>query len=181
MKTSTKIWLVIAGILLIVLGVICLMKPLATLLTVAWLIGFITLLTGIFKLVFTFRTQAFLPNSGTRLLSAILLIILGFILLSHKFFVTSSLPVIFAIWVVIEGVTIAVQSFDYKDAGYAYWWAMLLMGIAAVVLGILGLRNPLAAANTLSTLISIGIIILGISYLVAVCGVNKLQKAIEQK
>ena len=180
MKKSTKIWLAIAGVLLIVLGIICLRKPLATLLSVAWLIGCVTLLTGISKLVFTFKTQAFLPNSGTRMLSAIMLIILGCILLSHKLFVTSSLPVIFAIWVIIEGVTIAVQSFDYKKAGYGYWWAILLMGIVAVVLGILGLRNPLAAANTLSVMISIGIIVLGISYLVAVCGINKFERLIKE-
>ena len=178
MRKSTKIWLAIAGILLIGLGVICLMRPFETLLSVAWLIGFMTLLTGISKLVFTFRTQAFLPNGATRLLSAILLIILGCILLSNKLFVTSSLPIIFAVWVVIEGVTIAVLSFDYKKFHFDFWWVLLLIGIVAVVLGILGLRNPLVAANTLSALISIGIILLGVSYLVAVFGINKLQKAL---
>ena len=53
-----------------------------------------------------------------------------------------------------------------------------VIGIVAVVLGILGLRNPLVAADTLSALISIGIILLGVSYLVAVLGINKLQKAL---
>ena len=180
MKTSTKIWLAIAGILLIALGVICLMKPMATLLTTAWLIGILTLLSGISKLVFTFRTQAFMPNSGTRMLSAILLIILGVILLSHRLFVTSSLPVIFAIWVIIEGVTIAVQSFDYKKAGFGLWWILLIMGICAAVMGFLGLRNPLAAAQTLSTLISIGIIVLGVSYLLALLGIKKFERMVKE-
>ena len=99
-----------------------------------------------------------------------LLIILGCILLSNKLFVTSSLPIIFAVWVVIEGVTIAVLSFDYKKFHFDFWWVLLLIGIVAVVLGILGLRNPLVAADTLSAL--------GVSYLVAVFGINKLQKAL---
>ena len=180
MKTGTKIWLAIAGILLIAVGIICLKNPVATLLSVAWLIGIITLLTGIFKLVFTFRTQAFLPNSGTRLLSAILLIVLGFILLGHKFFVTSSLPIIFALWVVIEGITIAVQSFDYKRAGFPGWWALLLMGIAAAVLGCCGLRNPVSAAKTLSVLISVGIILLGVSYLLALAGIKKFERFVKE-
>ena len=180
MKKSTKIWLAIAGILLIALGVICLLKPLATLLTVAWLIGIITLISGISKLVFTFRTQGFMPNSGTRMLSAILLIILGFFLLGHKFFVTSSLPVIFALWVIMEGVSIAVQSFDYKKAGFPFWWGLLLMGVCAAVMGFLGMRNPLASAQTLSTLIGLGIIMLGVSYLLALLGIKKFERMVKE-
>ena len=64
MKKSSKIWLAIAGTLLVALGVVCICKPAATLFTTAWLIGLFTLITGISKLMFTFRTQAFLPNSG---------------------------------------------------------------------------------------------------------------------
>ena len=70
MKKSTKIWLAVAGILLIALGVVCICRPAATLFTTAWLIGCFTLFAGIAQLVFTFRTQAFLPNSGSRMLSS---------------------------------------------------------------------------------------------------------------
>lgn len=176
MKNSTKIWLGIAGILLIVLGVTCLVRPVETLLTVAWLIGIGTLITGISKLIFTFRTQAFLPNSGSRMISAILLIILGIILLGNKLFVTAYLPVIFAVWVIIEGVTIAIQSFDYKQVGFGLWWIILLLGIGAICLGFMGLRNPIAAANMLSDMIGIGVIALGLSYLTALCGINRFEK-----
>ena len=55
MKTSTKIWLAIAGILLVALGVVCITKPAATLFTTAWLIGLFTLIAGVSKLIFTFR------------------------------------------------------------------------------------------------------------------------------
>lgn len=180
MSKSTKIWLAIAGILLIALGIACFRRPVETLLATAWLIGCGTLVTGISKLIFTFKTQAFLPNSGTRMLSAILLIILGMVLLANKFFVTSSLPVIFAVWVIIEGITVAVQSFDYKIVGFGGWWVMLLLGIAGVVLGIAGLRNPVAAAHTLSTLISFGIISLGVAYIMALFGINKFEKKVDE-
>ncbi|MBP5562156.1 MAG: DUF308 domain-containing protein [Muribaculaceae bacterium] len=39
MDKSTKIWLVISSILLIVLGIFCIAKPGGTLLASAWLIG----------------------------------------------------------------------------------------------------------------------------------------------
>lgn len=51
-------------------------------------------------------------------IAGILLIVLG-----HNLFVTVSLPVIFAWWVLIEGIIVAVQSFDYKQAGFSAWWA----------------------------------------------------------
>ena len=81
---------------------------------------------------------------------------------------------------IFEGITIAVQSFDYKKAGFGLWWALMLMGIAAIVLGFMGLRNPIAAAETLSAMIGIGIIILGASYLLAVLGMKKFEKLIAQ-
>ena len=58
MKTSTKIWLCIAGLLLIILGVVCMAKPDITLISAAWVLGCLTLFAGITKMVFTLRTQA---------------------------------------------------------------------------------------------------------------------------
>ncbi|MBR3743987.1 MAG: DUF308 domain-containing protein [Bacteroidales bacterium] len=178
MKTSTKIWLAIAGILLVVLGVLCICRPAATLFTAAWLIGCLTLFAGISKLVFTFRTQAFLPNSGSRMLSAILQIILGLIFLCNNLFLAVSLPVIFAMWVLIESVIIAVNSFDYKRVGFPGWWAILLLGICGAVLGVMGLRNPDVSAATLTTLIGLGVIAMGAAYLFALIGIKKFENLI---
>ncbi len=181
MNKSTKIWLVIAGVLLVALGVLCLCQPTETLFATAWMIGCFTLISGISKMVFTFRTQKFLPNSGSRMLSALLLIILGIIFLANNLFVTISLPIIFAMWVLIEGVIVVVNSFDYKKYGFQYWWVILLLGLAGAVLGVLGLRNPDVTAVTLSTFIGIGIILIGVGYIVAVWGVNKFEKQVKQQ
>ena len=179
MKTSTKIWLCVAGVLLIALGVVCICNPAETLFSTAWLIGIFTLLAGISKLVFTFKTQAFIPNSGSRMLSALFEILMGCIFLGSKLFLTASLPIIFAAWVLVEGVIIAVQSFDYKQVGVPWWYCLLILGIAGAVLGLLGLRNPVTAGKTLSTLIGIGIIANGAAYILAVAGVNKFEKKVE--
>jgi uncharacterized membrane protein HdeD (DUF308 family) len=145
------------------------------------MIGCFTLISGISKMIFTFRTQKFLPNSGSRMLSALLLIILGIIFLANNLFVTISLPIIFAMWVLIEGVIVVVNSFDYKKYGFQYWWVILLLGLAGAVLGVLGLRNPDVTAVTLSTFIGIGIILIGVGYIVAVWGVNKFEKQVKQQ
>ena len=180
MKTSTKIWLCISGLLLIILGVVCIAKPDITLVSAAWLLGCFTLIAGISKLVFTFKTQAFLPNSGTRALSAILDIFFGCFFLFNVLGTAVSLPVVFAIWVMIEGVVIAVQSFDYKRVGFPMWWVLLLLGAGAAVLGYLGLKNLDVTAGVLSALIGIAIIANGLAYILAVVGVNRFEKRVDR-
>ncbi len=179
MKNGTKILLACSGLLLVALGIVCICNPVETLFASAWLIGLLTLISGIMTLIFTFQTQMFLPNSGTRMLNALLQIILGIFFLTHKGTLTSSLPIIFAAWVMIEGVILAINSFDYKKVGFSFWWCILLLGIAGAVLGFIGLRNPIAAGTTLSTLIGLGIIASGISYLVALLGIGKFEKHIQ--
>jgi uncharacterized membrane protein HdeD (DUF308 family) len=179
MEKSSKIWLGISGVLLVALGIMCICEPAATLFATAWTIGCFTLMAGIFKLIFTFKTQKFLPNSASRVLSAIFEIIIGIIFLCNNLFVAATLPVIFVIWVLVESIFVAIHSFDYKKFGFPYWWALLLFGIVGVVLGVLGLRNPDVSAVTLSTLIGTAILLIGAGYLVALFGINRFEKSLQ--
>ena len=180
MKNGKKIWICLAGILLIALGVYFIIRPDITLLSAAYVLGFLTLFTGITKLIFTFRTQAFMPNSGTRMLTALLDIFFGCFFLFNLLGTAMSLPFVFAIWVIIEGISIIVTSFNYKKVGFSFWWALLLLGLAGAVLGFLGLKNLDVAAKTLSLLISIAVILFGVAHILAVAGLNRFEKQIEK-
>ena len=179
MKPGKKIWLCISGLLLIALGVVCIVRPDITLLSAAWVIGLLTLFSGIFKMVFTFRTQSFLPNSASRVLIALLEIFFGCFFLFNLFTTAVSLPVLFAFFVIVEGVYAAIQSFDYKKLGFTYWWAILLLGIVGAVLGFLGLKNLNVTTEVLSTLIGLSIIVTGVAHIVAVIAVSRLEKEVE--
>lgn len=180
MKKGSKFLLVMAGLLLIALGVVCMIRPAETLFASAWMIGIFTMLSGLFTLMFTFRTQHFLPNSGTRMLSGLLQMFLGLFFLSNNFALTSALPIVFAIWVIIEGITLFIESFDFKKFGFGFWWCIMLLGLAAAVLGFFGLRNPVAAGKTLSVLIGLGILVNGVCYLVALSGLDKLMTRVKE-
>jgi uncharacterized membrane protein HdeD (DUF308 family) len=181
MEKSTKIWLVISGIILVVLGVFCIAKPGGTLITSAWLIGCFTLISGISKLIFTFRTQRFLPNSASRFLSALLQIFIGCFFLFDLLETAVAIPVVFSLWIMFEGIIIAIQSFDYKKVGFGQWWAMLILGIAGAILGIYGMINPVFSGTIISTLIGLGIIAFGIAYLMGFAGIKKFEKAFDIK
>ena len=178
MKKSTKIWLLISGILLVALGILCIANPEATLFATAWFIGCFILFSGISRLVFTFRTERFIPNSGTRMLSALLQIFLGILFLCNNIFVTLSIPIVFAMWVLTEGIIIFIQSFDFKKVGFSSWWALTLLGIAIAALGVLGLYYWEATGNIVAILIGVGIIAMGIAYLVAFSGIHKFDKEV---
>lgn len=178
---STKIWLGISGVLLVILGILSIIYPTATLFNLAWMIGLFTLCSGVSKFIFAMRTRNSLPNTGMRALSGLLQIIIGIIFIGNAMFVGLSLAVVFAMWILVESVLIAVQSFDYKKAGYSGWWMMLLLGIAGMALGVAGLHNPIITGGTLSLLIGIAIVALGVAYLFGLRGIKKFEKFIEEQ
>lgn len=178
MGKSTKIWLVISGVLLVALGIMCIANPEATLFATAWLIGCFTLVSGISRLVFTFRTERFMPNSGTRMLSAILQILIGIIFLCNNIFVAISIPIVCAMWVIFEGVIIFIQSFDFKKVGFSSWWLLMLLGIGIAALGILGMYNLEATGYIVAILIGVSIIGIGLAYLIAYFGIHKFDKEV---
>lgn len=180
MDKSTKIWLVISGILLIILGVFCIAKPGETLLASALFIGCFTLISGISKLIFTFKTQRFLPNSASRFLSALLQIFIGCFFLFNLMATTLAITVVFSLWVMFEGIIIFIQSFDYKKVGFGQWWLIMLFGIAAAILGIYGMIKPEFSGTILSTMIGLAIIALGAAYLMGFAGIKKFEKAIKK-
>lgn len=114
------------------------------------------------------------------MLSALLDIFFGCFYLFNILGTAISLPVVFAIWVMIEGVVIAVQSFDYKKVGFPTWWGLLVLRVGAAVLGYFGLKNLDVTAGVLSAIIGIGIIANRLAYILAVVGVNRFEKKVDQ-
>ena len=114
------------------------------------------------------------------MLSALLDIFFGCFFLFNILGTAISLPVVFAIWVMVEGIVIAVQSFDYKAVGFPQWWVLLILGVCGAVLGFFGLRNLDVTAGVLSTIIGLGIIANGLAYILAVVGVNRFEKKTDE-
>jgi len=170
----------LAGIALVALGVVCLIYPSSTMLSLAWVLGLIFLVAGCCEFAAWGKLHTFLPQSGLLFLSALLQVLMGIFCLVHPLSLAAALPFIFAFVVIFEGISIAVESFDFKQVGFRHWWLMLLFGILATAFGVYGLFQPIASATTLTVLVSLGIMLAGVGYWVRVAAINRFQKKLKQ-
>ena len=170
-----NIYLIITAVLLIALGVVCIFNPGAGFVSAAWLMGLFILASGISSLIFGLRAQAFLPNAGSTTLLAIFQIIVGLMLATNILASQIALIAVFAMWVMFEGVSLAVLSIDYKKGGYNRWWVMLLLGVCSILLGFLAIRKPESTGAFLGILLGLGILANGIVRIVAFFGLKRIE------
>lgn len=164
----------LTGVALVALGIVCICNPGATMLSASLIIGILTLVSGISTLIMWSRIKFFLPT-GNLLLSGILQVILGLIFLNNKLFLAAAIPVVFAFWLLVEGLILAIRSFDFKAAGFRAWWVLCVLGVAAAVLGTYCIKAPYSVGGpALSYLFGAGIIALGLVDLTALFGIKKL-------
>ena len=175
---KVNIYLLITSLLLIVLGVVCILNPVEIFNTMAWLVGLLILLTGVTSLFFGLRAQRYLPNAGSTTLLAVFQIIVGLMMLGNSILSSIVIIAVFAIWVMFEGLSLSVLSFDYKRSGYERWWIMFLLGLCSVILGFLALRNPETIEAVMGILLGIGIFANGIERIVAFSGLNRIQNLV---
>ena len=176
MKTSTKIWMCLAGVALVALGVLCIKYPVNTLLSLSWLFGLFFFLGGCTQMAAWAATRGFMPLSGLSFFSALLQIILGCVMIFHPAPVMFALPFLFAFWLLFEGIDLAISSFDFKRVGFRNWWCICCFGVLAACFGVYCLLNPNISVETISWLVGLGIIIDGVGNWVKVLVVNKVEK-----
>jgi len=176
MKTSSKIWMCLTGVALVALGVLCIMYPGNTLLSLSWVFGCLFFLGGCTQMATWAATRGFMPLSGLAFLSALLQIILGLIMVFNPAPLMVALPFIFAFWLLFEGIDLAIGSFDFKRVGFRRWWLVCCFGALAACFGVYCLVNPNVSIETIAWVVGLGIILDGIGYFVKVAVVHKVEK-----
>ena len=179
MKPSTKIFMAISGVLLIAAGIIIMINPSATMVSLVWVLGIAVLASGISTLLtWIFGVHVFF-NGSAVLFSAIGEILVGILLLGHDLFVADAIPFIFGIWILVKGLDIAIHSFDFKLVYFKPWWVLLIIGLASAALGVCSLIKPVVGSSLISILLGLGIVLDGVYYIVALFGINKLEQKVK--
>lgn len=179
MKTYSKLCIILSGLLMVVVGIIALCNPEATLASLSWVIGLMIVISGMSSLVFYFSAAKGFPGAGTVLFSGILDIVLGVIFLNNSYIMSKVLAFIAGLWLAAFGIEKIVRSFDLKKFYYSDWWITLIIGIAMTVLGFLSMIAPMAGAIMVSIVVGLGFILHGAALLIILHTIVKAIKANE--
>ena len=99
MKTSTKIFMCLGGVALVVLGVLCIVYPGSTLLSLAWAFGLMLIFSGCSTFGVWAMERHENPFGGLTFLAALLQILFGCLLLANPAPLAVAITFIFAFWV----------------------------------------------------------------------------------
>ncbi len=155
-------WLVLLeGIAALILGVLLITNPAATVVTLVQVLGIYWLIKGVFAIISIFIDST---AWGWKLFVGILGIAAGIIVLQHPLlaplYVGGAFVIILGIQGLIIGVINIVQAF--QGAG----WGAGILGVLSIILGLVLLTNVFVAAFSLYLVLGIFLIIGGIAAVV---------------
>jgi len=156
---ASRGWLIIGGSLSMLVGFMAMSLPLFFSLVIAQFLGIFALVSGVISLGLAIfgkhRAHRWLDA-----LSGVIRIVAGIALLSCLVTSVLVLTFVLGIYLLVEGVFLAMASFSLR--AHSGWFWTLISGIAAIVLGILVLnRPPNESASILGLLFGINMIFNG--------------------
>lgn len=151
------------GIILVILGAAAILLPPLATLSVAILLGWLFLISGVTGLVTTFRMRH-APGFAWSLLSAVLGIVAGIVLIAFPASGALSLTLVVIVFFAIEGVATIMYALEHKRELSGRWGWMLASGIVDLILAVIILAGlPGTAAWAIGLLVGINMLFGGTS------------------
>ena len=145
----------------IVIGMLLLIMPEASLLWICNAFGVVVLVTGIVCLIQYARIRGTGVTAPFMLVGGVITAGLGIFTPAKPQVVASFLPVVFGIFIVVDGVSRVGTAIDLAKRKGQKWWMLLLLSIVSVGLGVLLLLHPFDAAVSVVMLCGILLIVEG--------------------
>lgn len=179
MNTRAKVHFILSGLLMVATGIIMICNPVEALVSIAWLYGVLTLVSGISALVYYISGGRYTLGGTGALFRGITDCILGLLLLLNRYLIADIMPILFALWLTVFGVERIVRSIELKKLNYRPWWAILAVGALSTAVGFAALLSPVMSANLLTVLLGIGFIAQGLGYFLFIIDVKKLHRKVD--
>lgn len=168
-QTVSRILWAIAGLVLLVAGVFCLINPGTALVTLSLYLGISMLISGVIDIVIFAKGNRYMAGAGWFLLDGILTVLLSLFLLFHQAFTMLSLPFIFGMWLLCSGVSKFVNSFELKRLGVPGWGWFTALGVLLAVAGFFSFCDPISDLLAISILMGILLIFQGVASILRAC------------
>ena len=151
---------------LIVLGGWLLLMPGVSAVTVCTVLGTLSVLYGVVKLLGYFSNDLYRLAFQFDLAVGILSIAVGLILMFHSDAVLAFLPTVIGIFILVDSVLRFQTSIDARHFGMRRWWIITAISCAGAGLGVLLLLHPFDGALAMIRLIGLTLMIDGAENLV---------------
>lgn len=165
-----SIWILVAGILMVITGIYSWFHPLAALAALALIIGIIFIVSGVGYLAAYFQSY----RSGWYLALGLLDVFVGIIFVSNLRMTITALPFMFAFWCLFAGIIQIAAALQLRIAMPKVWIWPLISGIIGVIIGFWILFDPLTGAVAITILMGVYLLVSGIAAILEYMGARKL-------
>lgn len=167
-------WFLALGIVLMILGAICIAGDVSATFATVLVFGWLLLISGILALIQAFRTMSW-GGFFLHLLSALFRGFTGYLLIRYPLAGAASFTLILASFFVVSGVFRAIGAGAIK---FPRWGWSMFSGLVSVVLGIMLLAQmPLSSIWFIGFAIGVDLIVDGASLIGFAMAINTLPKA----
>lgn len=152
---------VLPSLAFLVLGVLLLVMPQTSLLWICYAFGAVVLVTGIVCLIQYARVRGSGFAAPFLLVGGVITAALGLFTLAQPQMVASFLPVVFGLFILVEGCSRIGAALDLAKRKADKWWVLLLLSLLSIALGLLLLFDPFEAAVSAVMLCGVLLIVEG--------------------
>ncbi|MGC1421766.1 MAG: DUF308 domain-containing protein [Terracidiphilus sp.] len=169
-------WSIVLGVLIILLGIIAMMAPLATGVIAVYILAWTAIFGGIAQIIYAFQA-----HSGGRtfleLILGVVYLIAGFYLVSHPLAGLLTLTLILGLLLVGYGIVALILAFQMRPA--KGWGWVLFDAVVTVLLGCMIVAHwPINSVWIIGTLFGISILFRGITRLMISLALRRVASSV---
>jgi len=166
----------VLSVLLIVLGILAIVLPMATSIGLAIIIGWLVLFAGITQLIHAFQSTGIGPVLW-KVLVAVFYIVAGVNLIARPAAGVAGFTLVLGIFLFAEGVADVIAYFTTRASGNSLW--MLVDGVITLILGfMIWSQWPSSSLWVIGTFVGISMMMTGATRLMMTLGVRELRQSI---
>lgn len=173
------------AVALIVMGIIFVMFPGASAVTICYIIAAALTVWGIARLIGYFRTSRFNIFGSYGLVQGALLTAVGIFIFIKPGFLAEVILIVIGIIMISDGVLKIQYAVDLLRIKGEGWWVILLTAVIMAVAGVVVLFNPFAGVVALMRFAGIFLIADGVADIISLFYISrkikKLKKAMEER
>ncbi|MCD8036881.1 MAG: DUF308 domain-containing protein [Clostridiales bacterium] len=164
----------------VVVGICFLAWPEASLMTICYILGAITLAWGIVKV------SGFIKNKDNargflfqlNLVFGIFLIVVGALLLIFPKVIIAAIPIVVGIIITVDGLHKVKVGLDARSMGGEKWWLTEIVALITIIFGLCLILNPFESSNAMIFLLGFALLVDGLQNIIVIVSNFRLMSQI---